>query len=145
MLDKALEWYSNMMVAGEWKIDPLSTSSTFKSENRLNDRVNEDKSAWTTPPDATCKKVSSNPDRFEKKIGSKKVKWCTKCGNRNSPGRWTTSHYSDEHVPRNRLPEDKTSTVNLANKDEPTDQASTNKTDKAVSWGDALAQVVNRK
>ena len=141
ILDKAMEWYSNMMVAGEWKIDPLSTSSTFKTENR----TNNDKSAWTTPPDGTCKKVSTNPDRFEKKIGSKKVKWCTKCGNRNLPGRWTTSHYSDEHVPRNRLPEDKANTANLADKNELPDQEPSNKTDKAVSWGDALAQAANRK
>jgi len=141
MLDKAMEWYSNMMVAGEWKIVPLSTSSSFKSENRMN----EDRSAWTTPPDGTCKKISSNPDRFEKKIGSKKVKWCAKCGKRLSPGRWTTSHYSDEHVPRNKLSNDKTSIANLANNDESTDHTSTNDADKKVSWGDELAQVAKRE
>ena len=140
ILDKAMEWYSNMMVAGEWKIDPLSTSSTFKAKNRNND----DRSAWTTPPDGTCKKVSTNPDRFEKKIGSKKVKWCTKCGNRNLPGRWTTSHYSDEHVSRKQLPEDKLKTANLADPDDSI-QVPPKDSGKKVSCGNALAQVASRK
>ena len=133
ILDKALEWYSNMVVAGEWKISPLSSTSTFRSENS-----NNGKNDWTTPPDDRCKKVSSDPERFEKKIGSKTVKWCTKCGGRNSAGRWTTSHFTDEHVPRNKLPE-RNRNANLATKEEPNENPQP-EAEKKVSWGDALAR-----
>ena len=68
-----------------------------------------------------------------------------KCGNCNSPGRWTTSHYTDEHVPRNKL-QSNTNVANLTtDKEESTDQLQNADSDKKVSWGDALAQVANRK
>ena len=91
-----------------------------------------------------CRKVSNNPERFEKKIGSKTVKWCSKCGNRSTPGRWTTSHYSDEHVPRTKSGNDKIKTANLAKDDEPTSQAVPPPTENKVSWSDALAKAADR-
>ena len=79
-LDKALEWFSNMRIAGEWKIG--SIKSSFKSEvdsNAGSESTWEDcKKAWSQPPDNTCIKVSFSPERWEKKIGSKTVTQKTK-------------------------------------------------------------------
>ena len=127
-----------MVVAGEWNISSLSSTSTFRSENS-----NNEKNDWTTPPDDRYKKVSNDPERFEKKIGSKTVKWCTKCGGRNSPGRWTTSHFIDEHVPRNKLPE-RNRNANLAT-EEKSEETPQPEADKKISWGDALARAAGPK
>ena len=99
ILDNALEWYSNMKIAGEWLVNSTGIQSSFKSEQSRSEHTppafdqETRKKSWSTSPDSTCTKVSSNPDRFEKSIGSKTAIWCGKCGDQNSSGRWITSHF----------------------------------------------------
>jgi hypothetical protein len=62
-------------------------------------------------PTATDKKVSSDPICYEKYIDGSLHKFCDKCtlrqGKKETKGRWTVSHHTNEHtgIRRNQNPE----------------------------------------
>ena len=81
-----------------------------RNQNRnQNNQNSARKDPDIVPPSAdTCSKVSSNPNRWTKKVGNETRHWCGKCVKRNlsdgsrntTKGRWTNGgqkHFTDEH------------------------------------------------
>lgn len=173
ILKKAEDTYVKLKFRGDWNVKPKGVNSTFpmldKQENDSQVRrcykcgatdhlrsacpllQNSRRKQLNTPPSADMTPVSSNPDRFEKKVGDEVMKWCSKCGGRNGSGRWNRTHYTDEHIaggPR-------TFPTNLA-QCSPVDEgsslapegASNNSTagsnGRETTWGEALAESARR-
>lgn len=115
ILNKAIVWYKNLKIAGEWTtFDVLKDGSAFKLAegndivcHHCNEKghkkpscpllANERKSL-TTGPGRNDRPLSTNPLRFEKRFGEKTMKWCEHCGGRRRTGKWNQTHFSDEHI-----------------------------------------------
>ena len=88
---------------------PNKQNRNNSNRNQNGNQKNARKDPDIVPPTAdTCSKVSSNPNRWTKKVGSETLHWCGKCvkrnlsdGSRNSnKGRWTNGnnkHFTDKH------------------------------------------------
>ena len=114
ILLKAVIYYKRLNSLNAWT--PSASGSVFKAATRRchqcgsEDHIRPDcpelynpdgsrkkrSNPWLDPPSKSMK-VSDNPLRYEKKIGDKLVRWCAKCGSKSAPGKWTTTHFSDEH------------------------------------------------
>ena len=109
ILAEVEDYYKRLLASGEWLgITKEETPSGFvgndKPSSKRNDDVPRPKRNYSRPTDKD--KLSSDPKRFQRTIGEREFKWCSKCWNRPSKwnslteavqGRWSTTHFTNEH------------------------------------------------
>ncbi len=115
ILNKAIVWYKNLKIAGEWTtLDVLKDGAAFKASeveeivcHHCGERghkkpncpqLSKERKALITEPTRSDRPISVNPLRFEKKFGDKTLKWCKHCGGRRKTGKWNATHFTDEHI-----------------------------------------------
>ena len=91
-LTKVKEKYTNMCVQNAWT-GVKAEGSVFSAKGNPNDPSN----IWRNPTDQD--KISSSPDRYQREIKGKMMRFCEKCFRRGTHerGRWNTTHFTDEH------------------------------------------------
>ena len=103
------DFYKRLLASREWLgIKGHDTPSSFHGSkpNVTNDTSRpRAKKNFSRPTDKD--KTSSDPDRFSRTMDERTWKWCAKCWNKPTAwnklteatqGRWSTTHYSDEHT-----------------------------------------------
>ena len=97
----------------------------------------KDTADWS-PPTSACTPVSTSPLRFSREIRGKTMKWCAKCfnrKNRDTLGRWNTTHWTDTHKGF-RQPKE---SANLADTGAPDKQDEKPAAAPAPTWAERLS------
>ena len=102
ILDAAKDHYKYLISLELWTgVTPVEQESAFQASQEtkippINPPPTE--SPYCLPTEAD--RVSSNPDRFERSIKGRLLKFCAKCPRHKGSkklGRWNSTHFSDEH------------------------------------------------
>ena len=140
VLTQLNEYYRDLCLANTWHGSNMKDSA-FTVNKEVDSRRPSDKgdtvesNVWCQPTDND--KVSNDPERFQRLIMGKAMKFCWKCvrrGTQGVKGRWNLSHFTDEHTYPRKRNDTVRDEANVAQKDE-TSEPST----KSVSFKDALS------
>ena len=149
ILAKAQDRYTSLCLTGAWT-GVNKESSAFIGNDNANSSSSSGANAPHKPPSSiewsppTAKdKVCLNPERFERVIKGKLMKYCLRCFRRgtNEKGRWNTTHHTDGHLSYNdRQAKDSSKDTNSKQQPSPTPTANLASTPvtKEVSFKDSL-------
>ena len=147
ILSEVEDYYRRLLASGEWLgVNKAETPSGFISKDKngpprdTSDSNPRPKGKYSKPTDQD--KTSDDPKRFARTINGRDYKWCSKCWNRPSQwnklteaiqGRWSTTHFTDEHTGKPSVPVAPPATANVATSEAP----------KKVSFAQSLEQAAN--